>query len=240
MQIGGLQKLTLIDYPKHLSALVFTQGCNFRCHYCYNPKLVLSPDSLPDKENQEMTYISNNDFFDFLKKRKGFLDAVTITGGEPTIHTDLPNFCTSIKNLGYLIKLDTNGSNPEMVENLIKDKLVDYLAMDIKAPWDKYEKVIGVRIDIQKLKQTVKVIMEKALDYEFRTTVIPEFLDKDDIKTIAEQIRGAKHYYLQQFKPNIDLVDPKAEKITPYKPEILKEMCYLIKDNFKECKIRGI
>ena len=142
MIIGGLEKLTLLDYPDHLAAIIFTSGCNFRCRYCYNPMLVLPDKKGGDKNKKDLNSIGNEDLFLFLKERFGKLEGVVITGGEPTLHHDLPDFIKKIKDLGYLVKLDTNGTNPEMLATLIKNKLVDYISMDIKADFNNYEKIV--------------------------------------------------------------------------------------------------
>ena len=230
MNIGGLQKLTLIDYPGRVACTVFLIGCNFRCGYCYNPELVL-PEQI---KNQSI--ISEKEFFIFLKKRKGLLEGVVICGGEPTtqanevsaasqgntkcstsIHKGLIDFIKKIKKLGYLVKLDTNGSNPEMLKRLINEKLIDYVAMDIKAPLsqEKYEKVTGVKIDINKVKKSIELIKNSGLDYEFRTTVIPTIHTKEDIVQITKEISPAKKYFLQNFRPE-KTIDQKFEKIKPF------------------------
>ena len=148
MIIAGLQKLTLVDYPEKLACTVFLAGCNFRCPWCYNPELVL-PEKI--KNNSQ---ISKKGFFDFLKYRISLLDGVVICGGEPTLNNDLPIFCKEIKKMGYLIKLDTNGSNPEMIKNLIDEKLIDYIAMDVKAPKEKYKEATGTKIDIRQIQKS--------------------------------------------------------------------------------------
>ena len=146
MIIGGLEKLTFLDYPDHLAAIIFTQGCNFRCRFCYNPMLVLprQGEDVKNKEEKGFSALSTEDLFLFLRERFGRLDGVVITGGEPTMHPDLPSFIQKIKEIGYLVKLDTNGTNPGMIEKLLKEILIDYIAMDLKAPLDKYEEVVGV------------------------------------------------------------------------------------------------
>ena len=148
--IGGLKKTSLLDYPDKISAIVFTQGCNFRCGYCHNPNLL--------KPNQQEDIYSVDVFFDFLKKRVGKLDGVVITGGEPTLQKDLIPFVEHIKSLGFLVKLDTNGSNPQVLEELLNNKLIDYVAMDIKAPLEKYSQVVGVDIDIEKVQKSINLL----------------------------------------------------------------------------------
>ena len=240
MILGGLQKLTLIDYPGRLAATVFLTGCNFRCPWCYSSELVL-----PEKIRNHPK-ISEKEFFDFLKERKGLLEAVVVCGGEPTIYKELPGFIKKIKKLGYLIKLDTNGSNPEVLKNLINKKLIDYVAMDIKAPLknqrprtkkQKYDKVTGVRTVLSKIKKSIEVIKNSGIDYEFRTTVVPVLHKKEDILQIAREISPAKKYYLQNFRPE-KTINPKFEKIKPYPQEYLLEIQKAISPFFEICQVR--
>lgn len=235
MIIGGLQKFSLLDYPEHLSAIVFTQGCNFRCSFCYNPMLVL-PKKARNKKDHSL--ISEDGLFDFLKKRRGKLDGIVITGGEPTIHKDLPEFINKIKSLGFKIKLDTNGTNPVMLKKLIDNKLIDYVAMDIKAPIQKYKKVTKNSAHLEKVKKSIKMILEGKLPYEFRTTVVPIFLEKEDIPKMGKMIKGARIWYLQQFKPDTDLIDKKFQKVKPYSDKELSEMMKIAKKYVKKCVVR--
>lgn len=194
MQIGGITKSSLIDYPKKISAVIFLIGCNFNCPYCHNPELVISNIIEP---------IDINTIYSFLKKRKGLLDGVVITGGEPTLHKKLPEFIKNIKDMGYLIKLDTNGSNPNMVEELIENKLVDYIAMDIKAPFDEYNNIITKEINIENVKKTFKLLVQNKVDYEFRTTVVSNLLNYESFVKINEIFKKEgkiKKYCLQRFK----------------------------------------
>jgi len=163
MLIGGLEKLTLIDYPGEVAAIIFTQGCNFRCQFCYNPMLVWPLEDSKMKYRKDHSLIEESDLFAFLRSRVGKLDGVVITGGEPTLHADLPEFINKIKALGYKVKLDTNGTNQEMLEKLINipltrgQNLIDYIAMDLKAPLDKYEKVTGAKVSLANIKKSVKI-----------------------------------------------------------------------------------
>ncbi|MEK7166913.1 MAG: anaerobic ribonucleoside-triphosphate reductase activating protein [Patescibacteria group bacterium] len=229
MLIGGLQKISLIDYPDKICSVIFTIGCNFKCKFCYNPELVLI--------NSQQPTIKQEDIFKFLKKKKKFIDGVCVTGGEPTLHQDLPEFLEQIKKMGFLVKLDTNGTNPKMLKKLIKKKLVDYIAMDIKAPFLKYEKIIGKKIDLSKIKESIKIIINFP-DYEFRTTVAPNLVTEEDIIFIAKQIKGAKKYFLQQFVPSEKMIDEKYKKLKPYPMEILKKMRDKTKKYIKTVKIR--
>jgi len=224
IQVGGLQRSTLIDYPGRVAATVFLTGCNFRCPWCYNSELVL-----PEKIKKQPR-ISERHFFDFLKKRKGLLEGVCLTGGEPTINKDLPEFCRKIKKLGYLVKLDTNGSNPEMLKKLISEKLIDYVAMDIKAPlaqFPKYDKATGIKVNLEKIKKSIELIKDSGIDYEFRTTVLPGIHTKEDILKIAKNISPAKRYYLQNFKPDKTL-DSSYKKCKPFNQkelELIQKEC---------------
>ena len=229
MQIGGLQKQTLIDYPGHLAPIIFTNGCNFRCPYCYNKSLVEGTANLMPVEK----------VFSFLKERQNLLDGVVVTGGEPTLQKDLLDFLEKIKDLGYDIKLDTNGSNPEKLAMAINQNLVDYIAMDIKGPIEKYDKIAGVKIDKDKIKKSVELIKEFS-HHEFRTTVAPSFLKEEDFKKIARWLKGAQKYYLQQLEIKETMIDPRFQKETPYPSQKLKSFVSLIEDNFKECEVRGI
>lgn len=230
MIIGGLQKLTLIDYPGKLAATVFFTGCNFRCPWCYSSELVL-----PEKI-KEQPRISEKELFSFLKERQGLLEGIVICGGEPTINNDLPKFVKKIKKLGYVVKLDTNGSNPKMLKRLIKEKLIDYVAMDVKLPKEKYPKILKVKVD--DIEESVKILKQNKVDYEFRTTVVPSILDKEDIIKITKWIGGPSvKYYLQNFRPEKTL-DPKFEKIKPYPDEYLLSIQKAISPFFEVCKIR--
>src|SRR3990167_5893308 len=193
MRIGGLQKLSLIDYPGKISAIVFTQGCNFRCPYCHNPELVdpgLHQECLPEEE-----------FFSHLEMRKGKLEAIAITGGEPTIQNDLIPFLMRVNAMGLLIKIDTNGSKPEILEELIGRNLVDYLAMDIKAPLKKYAAVTRTPVNGKAIRQSVMLIMNSGIDYEFRTTVVKSQIKEADILAMGRLIKNASLYSLQRYVP---------------------------------------
>jgi len=274
MLIGGLQKFSLLDYPGKLSAIVFTQGCNFRCQFCYNPMLVWSsfaplsgatadkPAQIKNRaglsasgfaveeQDSKLKYakefgrqkvhpmINQDDFFVFLKDRAGKLDAVVITGGEPCLQKDLADFMKRIKGLGYLIKLDTNGSYPEILAEFIKEKLIDYLAMDLKAPEAKYEETIGVEANFNNIKKSVKMIMASGLPYEFRTTVVPDLLDKDDIAEMGKIIKGADLWYLQNFKSQNDLVNQDFKGKVPYNSRQMKEMAAIGREYVKKCEVR--
>lgn len=203
MKIGGLQKVSLIDYQGQISAVVFTQGCNFRCPYCHNPELVCS-DLFGDT-------LEVNSVLSFLARRRGKLDAVVVTGGEPTINKSLPAFLRRVKSMGYLIKLDTNGSNPDMVKYLMDTDLLDYIAMDVKTAPGKYSLVADVPVDPDTILKTISIILSSELDYEFRTTVVPGLVGEEDIHAIAGVIGGARRYVVQRFLPSKH-VDPVYSK----------------------------
>ncbi len=233
MDIGGLQKSTLIDYPGKVACTVFLVGCNFRCPWCYSPELVL-----PDKITRQLL-IEESYFFEFLDKRKNLLDGVVVCGGEPTLSPELPEFVAKIKKTGLLVKLDTNGSNPGMIRSLIKDSLLDYVAMDIKAPLEKndYDKSTGTSVNIDKVKESVDILKNSGLDYEFRTTVVPGFHTEDSVIAIAKTIGPAKKYYLQGFRAEKNM-DPLMTKTRPYPEAVLKEMANKVSYLFDECKTR--
>lgn len=232
MKILGIEKLTLIDYPQKLASVVFLGGCNFRCPFCYSSELVL-----PEKINNSLE-ISKDYFFNFLKEKKGLIDGVVICGGEPTINKDLPDFIAKIKELSFLVKLDTNGSNPEMLEKLIKDKLIDYVAMDIKASPLKYKKTVGINVDIENIKRSVNILKKGEIDFEFRTTVVPTIHTKEDFLEIAKWIGGKNvKYYLQNFRAE-KTIDSNFELIKPYEDSFIDEIIKEISPFFKLCKLR--
>lgn len=235
MQIHGLNKTTLLDYPGHVAATVFTGGCNFRCPFCQNGDLVLRPESQPQ--------IKERDILDFLKKRKGILTGVCITGGEPTLDEGLTQFIYNIKEIGYLVKLDTNGYRPEILKELLKaktpgGKLLDYIAMDIKSSMNKYGEASGAAgIDIEKIRESIKLIMESKIEYEFRTTIVKELHRKEDMKAIGEEIRGAKAYFLQGYQESDRVIAPGFHPCT--KTE-MKELAETVRPFVCGVKIRGV
>ena len=247
MIIGGLIKTSLVDYPGKISAIIFTGGCSFACHFCYNPLLV-KPFNVANETSLNTrghlrkletestpTLISEGDLFQFLEKRVGQLDALVITGGEPTIQADLPEFIEKVKALGYKVKLDTNGTNPKMLAQLVKDGVLDYIAMDLKGPEAKYAKIVGVPVDFKKIAESVKIIMSSGLPYEFRTTVVPGYLEPKDIEKMGEIIAGADKWYLQKFKSDTALVDPQLQNQKPYTDKEMAAMVVVGKKYVKEC-----
>lgn len=206
MQIAGVQKFSLIDYPWKVACVIFTLGCNFRCPYCHNPEFV----AWESTKNLLRNLIPEEVFLRFLDKRKGLLDGVSICWWEPTVQKDLYEFCKKVKEKDFFIKLDTNGTNPDLLAKLLSENLVDYVAMDFKHPLDKYDIVSKKHIESDIYKKSIKLIMEKAPDYEFRTTCIKGFHSSEDIEAIASFLVWAKHYYLQNYHagntldPNFD------------------------------------
>ena len=194
MSLGGLQKTSLIDYPKKVSCVLFLSGCNFECPYCHNPQLAKGPG------NAVSPFMNGEDLYAFLERRKTLLDGVVISGGEPTLDKDLVSLCESIKGIGYAVKLDTNGSRPQVIEKLIEENLVDYIAMDVKTDLFHYAPYIQNDLDPEHLLESIEVIMASAPDYEFRTTCAKPFVDEKIIENIAKTIRGAKSYVLQPFR----------------------------------------
>lgn len=247
MIIAGLQKTTLIDYPGKIACIVFLAGCNFRCPWCYSSELVLPLKIVKQPR------ISEKEFFDFLRERQGLLEGVVICGGEPTINKELPQFIQKIKNLGYFVKLDTNGSNPGILKDLVGAKLIDYVAMDIKAPraqfsssnfqFSIYEKIIGEGVKMEDIEKSVEFLKQGNVDFEFRTTVVNTIHTADDFKEIAKWIGGRPggypvKYYLQNFRAE-KTIDPEFEKIEPFKTEFLVQIAKEISPYFKDCQVRN-
>jgi pyruvate formate lyase activating enzyme len=227
MRIGGLQKNSLIDFPGKICAIVFTMGCNFHCGYCHNPELV----------NETAEPISESDVFDFLSKRQGKLDAVTITGGEPTIQEDLIPFIKKIKSLGFLVKLDTNGTRSSMVKELQERKLVDYFAMDVKSPLAKYTGTVGRPANLEEIQRTIALLINGSVPYEFRTTIVKTILSFEDLHGIGELIKGAEQYYLQKFVPSKTL-NPDFILKTTYSDGEFEQMKQIMHRYVKKCYVR--
>ena len=229
MKIKGLQKQTVLDYPGKLACTIFTFGCNFKCGFCHNPELVVD-DGRPEIKQEEI--------LEFLKNRKGFLDGVCITGGEPTLNNDLPDFISKIKEMNFLVKLDTNGTNPKMLEELINKKLVDYIAMDIKAPLEFYDKITNVKVNKDDIQKSVDLI-RKTKNYEFRTTVVPSLFNEEYARSIGEWLNGSKKFYIQQFR-GIKTLDKSFVGKKPFSKEETIKFCGILKPYFETCEIRGI
>jgi pyruvate formate lyase activating enzyme len=229
MQIYGLQKMTLLDYPEHVAATIFLSGCDFKCPFCHNFELV-DGTAEPVMDEEEL--------FAFLNKRKGILDGVAISGGEPCLHKELPEFIKRIRELGYSIKLDTNGYHPEMLSGLMNEGLVDYVAMDIKNSAEKYGMTAGLKsFDIAPIQASIDILMNSKIDYEFRTTVIKEYHNEKDFESIGEMIKGAKKYYLQQYICR-DTVPDKT--LNPPSEEELNQYLVVVRKNVPNALLRGL
>ncbi len=228
MIFGGLEKCTLIDYPGKVACMVYTIGCNFRCPYCHNPELV---------DETVETKITEKKVLEFLSSRKGMLDGLVITGGEPTIHEGLLRFIKKVKNLGFLVKLDSNGTNPSMLKEAIKKKLVDYIAMDIKSTMSKYSRTVARPVDVVAIRKSIKIIMSSGIEYEFRTTVIKALIAPEDFHEIGREIRGAHGYFLQKFIPT-KILNPQFRKKVTYSDEEFKSFQEIMNTYVNYCGIR--
>lgn len=240
MRLGGYQKLTLIDYPGKIATTVFTVGCSFRCGFCHNPELVL-PEKFPClPAGRPHSNQMEKEFFEHLEKRKGKLEGVCITGGEPTIQADIVEFIRKIKSMGYAVKLDSNGTMPEVLEKVFQEKLVDYVAMDIKSCPAKYLETAGIggREDLlENIRKSIKLIMESGVPYEFRTTVVPGIHSEQDFEEIAQWIKGAKLYYLQEYREDT-VLDENIKNKTLDKSLDLEKIGDKIKPFFQDFGIR--
>lgn len=216
MKIAGLQKTTFLDYPDKMACVIFTAGCNMRCPFCHNKELI--NQEISESVNQQ---ISELEFFSFLEKRKDILEGVVITGGEPTLQSDLIDFCKKVKEMGFLIKLDTNGTNPRILKELIDEKLIDFVAMDMKNDWENYEKTVGVSVNLDDIKRSIEMIKNWGGKYEFRTTVVPTLHTKKSLKNIFKIIPKEK-LVLQRFRPNNCLNDDFC-KLNPVEKEDLEK-----------------
>ena len=230
MKFYGIQKLTLLDYPGRTACTIFTGGCNFRCPFCHNALLVTDIDN-------SNTY-TEEEILSFLKKRTGLLDGVCITGGEPLMHSDIAAFIGKVKELGYKVKLDTNGTFPEKLEILVKNRLVDYVAMDIKNSKEKYSETAGVgNISLSDIEKSIEILKASDIDYEFRTTVVKEFHTEADIESIAEWIKGAKGYFLQNFEDSGNIIGTNLSAVSKEKIEAMQSRA---KAFVKNTQIRGV
>ena len=231
MHIHGFAKLTLLDYPGKIAATVFTGGCNFRCPFCHNAVLVLDPNAQPR--------IDENEILKELESRKNKLEGVCITGGEPTLCRDLPEFIARIREIGLLVKLDSNGTDPDMLEELINSRLIDFVAMDIKSSPEGYPKATGLKdISMDNIFRSTDLLMQSGIDYEFRTTVVDGIHTPDDFKKIGVWIKGAKAYFLQQYKDSGDLISP--EGLSSPSKETLEAYRRILLPHIPKTSIRGI
>ncbi len=231
LKIGGLQKLTLLDYPGKVACTIFTSGCNLKCPFCHNRDLVFVPE--------QFEYYDSSDILEYLDKRKGILEAVCISGGEPLLQDGIFDFMRKIKEKGNLVKLDTNGHSPKLLKQAIDENLVDYVAMDIKNCWDRYGETTGIDFSpayLKRFKESIKILMEGRIDYEFRTTVVKTFHTKEDLIKLAEGIRGCQSYYLQTFKDSGNLID---ETCMGYNQEEMKELLTAVQEIIPTARLRN-
>ncbi len=230
MKISGFQKMTLLDYPGKVACTLFTAGCNFRCPFCHNASLVTHIDDSVVYDEQEV--------LSYLEKRFGLLDGVCITGGEPLLQNDIADFLKKVKQIGYSVKLDTNGSFPDRLQHLVEEKLVDYVAMDIKNSIEKYPQTVGIKnFDISPILKSVEFLLKGKVDFEFRTTIVKEFHTTQDIVDATEWIKGAPRYFLQSFVDSEDLI---CEGLSAVNKEDLYKMQQIAQENVVNTEIRGV
>jgi pyruvate formate lyase activating enzyme len=229
--IKGIQKTTLIDYPGKIAATVFTAGCNFRCGFCHNTSLV-------DGEGSALPRIPNEDILSYLRGRTHQLEGVCISGGEPTVHPGLPAFLAQIKAMGYAIKLDTNGSNPEMLRTIIDLKLVDYIAMDLKGPIELYSQITRTEIDQEAIVQSIEMIKQSGVAHEFRMTVVPQF-HQDCAMSCGLLLKGAQSFYLQQYNNSTPVLDPQLQDTAAYTALEMNDLAERFRPYVKT-KVRGV
>ena len=232
--IKGFDQMSLVDWDGMVASTLYTSGCNFRCPYCHNSGLVLFPDQYES--------IPVDEILDYVREHNDFIDGVVITGGEPCIHSNIGGFIKQLREVGVGVKLDTNGSFPELLESLIEKELLDYVAMDVKAPldFDSYSKSAGItdRRTFEKVRDSIDLLMEGRIDYEFRMTVVPALHRASDLQRVAQQIKGARRFVIQNYVPR-DTLDPAFLKETPYNAERLEEFKKMMEPMFDECLIRG-
>lgn len=226
MQINGFEGVSLVDYPGKVCSIIYTSPCNFKCGFCHNPDLV--------SVNNDV--LSADAILADLAERHGFIEGVTITGGEPTLQIDLPQFTAALKSMDFLVKLDTNGYRPQALKELIDKKLVDYIAMDIKTIPEKYSEACGTKVDFEKIKESIAMIMASGIDYEFRITVVPGIVDLEDTQAIGSIIKGAKRFTVQQFD-NVKTYDPSMKNTAPYPESVIAQFAEKMKAFAGEVKI---
>jgi len=231
VEIKGLEKFASKDFPGYISSTVFLGGCNFKCPYCHNSDLVLRPQALPD--------IPWGDFVNFLDERINWLEGVCVSGGEPLLEKNLKELVRAIKDRNFLVKLDTNGSFPEKLEELVQERLVDSIAMDIKAPLERYQKVTNSGVDETRIARSVEIIKSSGLEYVFRTTVVPGLVDADDIEKIGRMLGKAQVFQIQQFSP-INTLDPGFLQKKPFSREEILKMAEIAKPYFSEVRVEGV
>ena len=236
MEIKGFIDVSFVDWDGKISSVIFLPNCNFRCSFCHNLNLVLNPEKL---ETVPFEYVENQ-----LKRQIGWTDGVCITGGEPTLHSSLPELCSRLKKMGFLIKLDTNGTNPTMLKKLVRNGLIDYVAMDIKAPLtvEKYSKASGVKAEklLENVKESIEILLGSNMDYEFRTTVVPRLHEKDDIKQICRSLMGCKKYVLQKFDVSLGktTINPDFMKLKPFTDKEMQKFLSVAQKLIPNTKLR--
>ncbi len=230
LPIKGIQKTTLIDYPGVIASTIFIGGCNFRCPFCHNVSLVNDIDALPT--------IPEVDMIEYVRERKKYIDGICITGGEPLLYPELKGFVQVIKDAGYLVKLDTNGTNPQLLEDMMDLDLLDYIAMDIKAPKAQYAAAAGVPVDISLIEKSVELIKQGRVPYEFRTTVVPRLFPKQEVPSVGEWLKGSDRYYLQQFSKQAELLDSAFREEVVYSKKDLEDMAEQLRAYIKKVEIR--
>lgn len=227
--VGGVQKITLVDYPEHVAAALFTTGCNMRCGYCHNPELVLPERFAPR--------IPLDEIFTFLQARRGKLSGVVVSGGEPTVHDDLPELCRLIKSLGYDVKLDSNGTHPTMLRHMIDKGWIDFVSMDIKGPPEKYTTIAARPIDMDAIEESIQLLITSGIQHEFRTTVVRQQLDVADFTAIGQMIAGAQRFALQRFRPGKTL-SPQFSRMNTFSEEEFLTAKVAIERYVPSCVIR--
>ena len=230
MKLGGLQKMTLLDFPGRVACTVFTVGCNFRCPFCHNSSLVVSP-AVPE--------LSQDDFFAFLRKRQGLLDGVAITGGEPLLHSDMPEFLEKIRALGYAVKLDTNGAFPDRLRAVLEAGLADYVAMDVKNSREKYERTAGVTGILPRVEESAALLLAGKTPFEFRTTLVDELHEPADFTAIGQWIAGTERYFIQGFVDSGDILGG-SEQFHAASPEKAKACLEAVRPYVPNAKLRGV
>lgn len=235
MIIKGFIDVSFVDWDGHIVSVIWTPGCNFRCPFCFNKTLVLNPDSLPD--------VSEEYILDFLERNRSLLDGLCITGGEPTLQPDLNGFCLKIKRLGLKVKLDSNGSNPEALEYLISSGLVDFIALDIKAPLnvESYRRAVGVQSEeyVGKIMESIRLLMGSNIDYEFRTTIVPNLHGEFEVEQICKTIKGAKKYVLQAYSPR-DPIDPAFKDVEPPSQSFMLQLAKIASKYVEKVSVRRL
>jgi len=232
MQIKGFQKTSMVDYPEKIVSVIFLTNCNFRCPYCHNPEIVLNDPKIEEIPQEEV--------IEYMKEKRKWVDGICITGGEPCLHKDLPEFIEKIKKEGFLVKLDTNGTNHEMIKELLDKKLLDFISMDIKSSLENYEKIVKINFGNfgkNKIERCVDIIRNSGVDYEFRTTILPELHSREDLKKIGEWLKGSKNFALQNFRPG-KCLNPSYNKKSRFKKEELEDFKLMLEPYFEKVKIR--